>query len=1066
MKKRTVLFGIFWVLIFVLFIVFSGFLQSGEEEVSKKYNPDYDYCMTSEYVQNIDNTTEKSPAEVSQSIRGIIRQGYLLDEQIDRLYDILRKSNKGENGFIYNNDNRLYMELPDVEMAYHKSTDKEVVDLFLNKIDSLMLQKGKHSFYFDNETNDSYNKYWKIVNYVHYVEGYKSYGDYIQFVLNYDCSRDMVMIDKIKIYLRYMPFDFYDQQDSLTKIVSDEKELNKITGYADATIISGPEIYLMEYEGKNKLTAIYKARRGDKGGNLYIFSDGSHYFKEDVVHEYAGNIKIKIQYPDVKPPDYSQYNDQSAIMMNIGKKLWYLLPGGGGYCATPYNYVTDTDIGGYYSTSWNCSTTTHAIRPRGEYAVKDIKLDEGQYSPDYDWKYYWSSNDITFTDTSGDNFVAFLTAYSITHLGYMFEHTLGLSFSNQKAEFKPMHYVAPICDIERADGYVTNTRVHICKPVFTITFHEWVHAIQDMNYAFGGCGSEYGGLMGDDGWREGATYGLMRTFNTWLMQQDPNRKNSSCNDDYYSGGAYISWKYPNDWNNNGCSTNFCRNCDFFKFLYDRIKFVLGPIRGLKNILASFHDISTEISPCPTFSTGDKSHYKAMNNYDSGNSVMPFITQVFREHVDDSSVGFGSGIDELPGIFSGAILYKSNLGSTSVKPQTQFSSLGLLPGFDVDYLSFWANAGESYTIAVSSSIQMCIVAYQADTSYINSTCGSNPTLNITGPGNEQNFVNVKIYKRYSSDTGTTYTVNISSSDDYGDNITNATPIPIRSGNGGRKGKIETSGDYDYFSVYVPVNNAVVTFTTSAGDSPAIGDTVIKLYNGLGTLLACNDDIGNGNYYSRIITDNSGGQGLGECSGSGVPNNPAQLSKGWYVIAVKGYSAYTGGYTIKAEISGNSDIDQADSSGVLRSDTYYGRRIASSFESSSGTSNDVDDYRVSLNAGDVIMISAIPLSSGVDTVVDILTANNNPTYKSYTVNSRRVMIRDDDGRTGWDSGGSELRFVAPVTSDYIIRVFPSGVSPDSRYSASEQSASGSGTTGDYELDIRWYPESDEQINPEME
>jgi hypothetical protein len=94
------------------------------------------------------------------------------------------------------------------------------------------------------------------------------------------------------------------------------------------------------------------------------------------------------------------------------------------------------------------------------------------------------------------------------------------------------------------------------------------------------------------------------------------------------------------------------------------------------------------------------------------------------------------------------------------------------------------------------------------------------------------------------------------------------------------------------------------------------------------------------------------------------------------------------------------------------------------------------------------------------------SNENYYKSYTVNSRRVMIRDDNGRTGWDSGGSELRFVAPVTSDYIIRVFPSGVSPDSRYSASEQSASGSGTTGDYELDIRWYPELDEQINPEME
>ncbi len=160
-----------------------------------------------------------------------------------------------------------------------------------------------------------------------------------------------------------------------------------------------------------------------------------------------------------------------------------------------------------------------------------------------------------------------------------------------------------------------------------------------------------------------------------------------------------------------------------------------------------------------------------------------------------------------------------------------------------------------------------------------------------------------------------------------------------------------------------------------------------------------------------------------------------------------------------------MDQGDNTGVLLSDTYYGRRISSSFE----TSTDVDDYRVSLDAGDVVMVSAIPLSNNVDTVLEVLTKKGNAEYLSYTVDSRSVMIRDDDSRSGWDYRGSEIRFVAPVSTEYIIRVYPYGLNVDSMKGASESGVvkSGSGTTGEYELDVRWFTGGlRESVNPELE
>ena len=121
------------------------------------------------------------------------------------------------------------------------------------------------------------------------------------------------------------------------------------------------------------------------------------------------------------------------------------------------------------------------------------------------------------------------------------------------------------------------------------------------------------------------------------------------------------------------------------------------------------------------------------------------------------------------------------------------------------------------------------------------------------------------------------VTVEPPDDYGDTRAEATLLPL---NGSLNGVIETGADIDYFRVEVSEPGILAIWTTGTLD------TIGRLQDGSGTVLASEDDNGSGKNFSIELA------------------NP--VTAGTYYIKVESYLSNTGNYTIHASFMQQPDL----------------------------------------------------------------------------------------------------------------------------------------------------------------
>ena len=108
------------------------------------------------------------------------------------------------------------------------------------------------------------------------------------------------------------------------------------------------------------------------------------------------------------------------------------------------------------------------------------------------------------------------------------------------------------------------------------------------------------------------------------------------------------------------------------------------------------------------------------------------------------------------------------------------------------------------------------------------------------------------------------------DDHGNTRATATALPLDSP---LPGRIDPTGDIDYFRLQIPVSGSLTVETTGSTD------TYGRLESSSGSTLATNDDGGSGSNF-RIVRN---------------------VTAGTYYIRVTGYRSETGGYTLRANMA---------------------------------------------------------------------------------------------------------------------------------------------------------------------
>ena len=209
---------------------------------------------------------------------------------------------------------------------------------------------------------------------------------------------------------------------------------------------------------------------------------------------------------------------------------------------------------------------------------------------------------------------------------------------------------------------------------------------------------------------------------------------------------------------------------------------------------------------------------------------------------------------------------------------------------------------------------------------NST-GSTVTWNDDGGGNFNSLLNYTATasgtfylgaRDYSSGTGF-YTLAAAESvtDDYA--ASTSTPGRVTVGSS-TTGRIETSGDNDWFAVTLAAGNTY-QFNLTRTASSGLSDPYLTVYNSSGTAIATNDDSG-GNLNSQMSF--------------------TATASGTYYLGARDYSSGTGSYTVSA-VSLTTDDYAANTSTAGRV------TVGSSSTGRIETSGDSDWFAVSLTAG---------------------------------------------------------------------------------------------------------------------
>ncbi len=313
------------------------------------------------------------------------------------------------------------------------------------------------------------------------------------------------------------------------------------------------------------------------------------------------------------------------------------------------------------------------------------------------------------------------------------------------------------------------------------------------------------------------------------------------------------------------------------------------------------------------------------------------------------------------------------------------------GNDVDYFSFLAVAGTTYSISTTliTLPDSYLTLYDTDgTSVIlfNDDNGVDFASNIFWTCDLSGTYYLSVSGYFSSDIGT-YSILVSTSqtaDDHGNDYTTATPVEVGVPVGGN---IETflESDIDYFS-FLAVGGWTYTIETTLG---TLDDSVLYLYDIDGvTELAYNDDVDDNSYASSISWT---------CP-----------SDGTYYVAVAGldwfYFVSSGTYTLSINCNGDCLTDDHGNEPELATDIVAGAAIAGTIDEP----DDVDWFAFPATEGSTYDIEVILITLG-DSFLTL-----------YGIDASTEIISDDNSGVG---NGSLVSWTCNSSGTYYIKVIPS-------------------------------------------
>jgi hypothetical protein len=245
------------------------------------------------------------------------------------------------------------------------------------------------------------------------------------------------------------------------------------------------------------------------------------------------------------------------------------------------------------------------------------------------------------------------------------------------------------------------------------------------------------------------------------------------------------------------------------------------------------------------------------------------------------------------------------------------------GGDTDWFSVSLVAGQTYLFRANKTASdglsdPYLTLYDGSGAYVthNDDGGGdlNSLISFSAATGGTYFLGVRHYS--GSGTGN-YTVSAAINDDYANTVATTGTVAV---NGGpASGGIETSGDQDWFRVTL---NAGVSYQLrlNGATTGGLSDPYLRLYDSGGTLIASDDDSGEG--LNSLI-------------------NYTPASSATYYLGAAGYGSNTGQYTIAAEVPDDYPASDATSGQV----TVNGAGLAASIEAS----GDRDWFAVSLTEG---------------------------------------------------------------------------------------------------------------------
>ncbi|MCX7558416.1 S8 family serine peptidase [Sulfitobacter sp. F26204] len=354
-----------------------------------------------------------------------------------------------------------------------------------------------------------------------------------------------------------------------------------------------------------------------------------------------------------------------------------------------------------------------------------------------------------------------------------------------------------------------------------------------------------------------------------------------------------------------------------------------------------------------------------------NALIAFTVSTGGEYyISAGAYGSATGSYELAVVQTGG--HDSEIGDTAATASLltigQPVTNALEFGADRDWFAIDLTAGQTYVFDMvgGTLADPFLFLYNADGSAVGANddggAGQDASLEFTANRSGTHYLSAEAYSN--AMTGT-YTLSVASlgsgSDDFADNIS-TTGVLIAEG-GAATGRLEQSGDSDWFRVDVQGNTTYDFRLVGTGGTDTLGDPYLYLYDSTGGLIGSDDD---------------GGEGLTSLISYSTSTNHTI-----YLAADAFGSSATGAYRLEATVTSRTQVDIAGDT-TTTATLAPGQSILGALE----TPGDADWYVVNVNAGQTYDFSLS--RSGLDPI-------NDP-YLILLDGSGNLIGIDDDGGEG--------------------------------------------------------------------